>query len=295
VHLMERVRPKRASPVVSVVAAFVLLIALLVTVAALIAPSLIDQATTLGDRLPALVRRSGAIESWPWPSFMKPYADRIATFIRAQLETGATAALPFAQRIGAGLVEIASNLIFVVLIPVLAFLLIVSGPRIQRWLRSMLARAQDPTWASIIDDLHHLVGSYIRALLLLSMCAFAAYAVFLSAIGVPYGLLLASAAAILEFIPVFGPLIAALVIVAVAVVTDYPHVLWIVVFIVAFRLCQDYVVAPKLMSAGVGVHPILVIFGLLAGEQLGGVAGIFVSVPLIAAATIVARHLRKPR
>jgi predicted PurR-regulated permease PerM len=46
-----------------------------------------------------------------------------------------------------------------------------------------------------------------------------------------------------------------------------------------------------LMGTGVGVHPILVLFGLLAGEEVAGVAGIFLSVPALAAALIIGRHL----
>jgi len=52
------------------------------------------------------------------------------------------------------------------------------------------------------------------------------------------------------------------------------------------------VLAPYLMGGGVGVHPVLVIFGLLAGEQLGGIAGVFLSIPAIAALAILARHVR---
>jgi predicted PurR-regulated permease PerM len=78
----------------------------------------------------------------------------------------------------------------------------------------------------------------------------------------------------------------------VAGVSGYDHLLWIVAFVIAYRVFQDYVLAPCLMSGGIGVHPALVILGVLAGEQLGGVAGIFLSIPVIAALIILERHLR---
>ena len=126
---------------------------------------------------------------------------------------------------------------------------------------------------------------------LLSLAAFVAYALFLSSIGVPYALLLAAVAALLEFVPVFGPLLAALVIIIVAGLAQFPHLLWVLIFIVGYRIFQDYILGPRLMGTGVGVHPILVLFGLLAGEEVAGVAGIFLSVPAIAAALIIGRHL----
>jgi predicted PurR-regulated permease PerM len=70
------------------------------------------------------------------------------------------------------------------------------------------------------------------------------------------------------------------------------HLVWIAVFVVCYRVFQDYVLAPYLMGGGIGVHPLLVIFGLLAGEQLGGIAGVFLSIPVIAGLAIVARHVR---
>ncbi len=58
-------------------------------------------------------------------------------------------------------------------------------------------------------------------------------------------------------------------------------------FWVLSRLFQDYVVSPLLMGAGVKLNPLLVLFGVLAGEQIGGVAGMFFSVPVIATLRVV--------
>ena len=63
-------------------------------------------------------------------------------------------------------------------------------------------------------------------------------------------------------------------------------------FIVAYRAFQDYVLNPYLMSEGVEVSPLLVIVGLLLGDEIGGVAGIFLSVPVMAAIKIIVTHAR---
>jgi len=180
-----------------------------------------------------------------------------------------------------------------VLVPILAFLFILAAPQIRDAVERPFARRS--IGQSIVDDLDHLLGRYIRALLLLSVAALAAYAVFLASIGVPYALLLAAIAALLEFIPVFGPLLSALIIIIVAGLAGYPHLLWILFFIIGYRIFQDYVLGPRLMGAGVGVHPILVLFGLLAGAEVAGVPGIFLSVPAIAAALIIGRHVLRAR
>jgi predicted PurR-regulated permease PerM len=58
---------------------------------------------------------------------------------------------------------------------------------------------------------------------------------------------------------------------------------------------QDYVLSPHLMSKGVELHPLLVIFGVFAGGEIGGVPGIFLSVPALALMRLVWHHLRKKR
>jgi predicted PurR-regulated permease PerM len=289
VVLLDRFRPRRAPPWASPVAALVLVLTLAVLIGILIGPSIGDEANRLSEQLPALLQGADAIATERWPAFLQPYAGRIVAFARTELQGGAAAALPLAQRIGTGVLQVANDLLLVVLVPLLAFLFTLAGPQIRAAMERAFARR--PSGPSVVDDLDRLLGRYIRALLLLSVAALAAYAAFLASIGVPYALLLAAMAALLEFIPVFGPLLSALIIIIVAGLAEYPHLLWIMFFIVGYRIFQDYVLGPRLMGAGVGVHPILVLFGLLAGAEVAGVPGIFLSVPAIAIALIIGRHV----
>jgi len=289
VLLLERFRPRRAPPWASPVAALVLVLTLAVLIGVLVGPSIGDEANRLGEQLPTLLQQGSAIATERWPAFLQPYAGRIVTFARTELQGGAAAALPLAQRIGTGVLQVAGDLLLVVLVPILAFLFTLAGPQIRSALERLFAR--QAAGQRIVDDLDHLLGRYIRALLLLSVAALAAYSVFLASIGVPYALLLAAVAALLEFVPVFGPLLSALIVIIVAGLAGYAHLLWIVSFIVGYRIFQDYVLGPRLMGAGVGVHPILVLFGLLAGGEVAGVPGIFLSVPVIAAVLIIGRHV----
>ena len=215
VLLLDRFRPRRAPSWASPVAALVLVLTFAVLVGTLIGPSIGDEANRLGDQLPALLQRGNAIATDRWPRFLQPYAERIVAFLQAELLGGAAEALPLARRIGTGVLQVASDLLLVVLVPILSFLFILSGPRIRDALERIFAR--QPVAQRIVDDLDHLFGRYIRALLLLSVAALAAYALFLGSMGVPYALLLAAVAALLEFIPVFGPLLATLIIVIVGV------------------------------------------------------------------------------
>jgi predicted PurR-regulated permease PerM len=66
-----------------------------------------------------------------------------------------------------------------------------------------------------------------------------------------------------------------------------------VIFWAAFRVFQDYVLNPYLMSAGIELHPLLVLFGVLAGEKIGGIAGMFFSIPAIAILRVVYDRLKE--
>jgi predicted PurR-regulated permease PerM len=145
----------------------------------------------------------------------------------------------------------------------------------------------------IAADVHLLLAQYMRALVLLAAVAFATYGLFFFLIGVPYGILLAAIGFFLEFIPVLGPLVAAAAILMVAGLSGFHHLLLILVFLAVFRVFQDYVVSPHLLSKGAKLQPLVVIFGILAGGQIAGIPGIFLSVPVLAILRIVYRQLKK--
>jgi predicted PurR-regulated permease PerM len=106
---------------------------------------------------------------------------------------------------------------------------------------------------------------------------------------VPYAVLLATMTFFLEFIPMVGPVVGGAVVLLVAIVSGSDHLLLIFLFLIVFRAFQDYLVSPHLMSSGMQLHPLLVIFGVLAGASVAGVPGSFLSVPILATLRIVFR------
>jgi predicted PurR-regulated permease PerM len=99
----------------------------------------------------------------------------------------------------------------------------------------------------------------------------------------------------LEFIPAVGPLMATVAIVLVSSFSGYAPWILLFAFLAIYRLALDYILQPLLLSSGMRIHPLLIIFGVLAGGELGGILGIFFSVPLIAAVRMVVLRLWKQR
>ena len=183
---------------------------------------------------------------------------------------------------------------YFVLVPILAFFFIKDGHDMREYL---LGTFDDSIRRAVVDDIlqdvHIMLGHYIRVLVTLATISVVVYSIFFAIAGVPYAVLLAFQAALLEFIPVIGPLIAGLIMLAVAGFSGFTHLLWIVFFWIAYRGVQDYVISPHLMGRGVDIHPLLVLFGVLAGDQIGGVPGMFFSVPVIAIVRVIFVRLRR--
>ena len=92
----------------------------------------------------------------------------------------------------------------------------------------------------VMADIHLLLAHYMRALVVLSAAAFTAYSIFFAIISVPYGVLLAAVGGMLEFIPMIGPLTAAVLIVGVSLLSG-SRVLAVLIFLAAYRVFQDYI------------------------------------------------------
>jgi len=198
-------------------------------------------------------------------------------------------------RAGLKAITVASYLIFVVIIPILGFFFLKDGRLMRQHILDMVT---DASRREMLDDLMAdidlMLASYIRALTLLSLAAFAAYSIFFSIMGVPYAVLLAALAGMLEFIPMIGPLTAGIIIVMVALLSG-SHALTVLIFLLAYRVCQDYILSPHLMGQGVELHPLLVLFGVFAGAEIAGIPGTFLSVPVLALMRVVYLRIRKAR
>jgi len=221
--------------------------------------------------------------------------EEILAKLREQISVGTSNLLSALPKAGLKVISIASHLIDVIIVPILSFFFLKDGRRIRDQALELFA---DGPRRELLDDLlgdiNLLLAGYMRALLTLCSATFLCYGIFFSIMRVPYGILLAALAFALEFIPMIGPLAAAATIILVAALSG-AHVLVILIFIVAYRMFQDYFLSPHVMSRGVELHPLFVIFGVFAGAEVAGIPGAFLSVPVLALVRVFYRRLQKTR
>ena len=143
---------------------------------------------------------------------------------------------------------------------------------------------------------HKKIGLWMQGQLLLSLIITVLLYLGLSLLGVPYALLLAIFAGIMELIPVFGSLIAAVPGVALALLTGGPTLALIVAgFFLVVNQFQANLIYPLVVQKIVGVAPIIVIIALIAGGQLAGFMGVLLAVPIAAAVQEFVSDIQKRR
>jgi predicted PurR-regulated permease PerM len=166
---------------------------------------------------------------------------------------------------------------------------------------SKLARFLDrrfpphPGSEQLLVRMEHAVAGYVKGQFLVSLIIGTSAGVGMWVLGVTglvpgadkYALLFGAWVAITELIPYLGPWLGAIPAGIYAVVVDPISLIWVTILFLIIHQVEGHVVVPKVMGSALRLHPLLVIFGLLAGGELYGFAGILVALPLLAAGRAV--------
>lgn len=186
---------------------------------------------------------------------------------------------------------------WLILIPILAFFLLKDAESFRRSALLMLPRGR---WRwrgdEFFQDINSTLAAYIRAQL--TACVLIGFICSLgfTVLGLPGGLVMGFIAGVLEFIPLVGPLTVAIMAAILAMFHAGPfNAFLVLLFLGVLRIVHDYVIYPRLIGQGIHLHPLAVIFAILAGEKLAGVAGIFLAIPVVAILTVSYRHWMEHR
>ncbi len=295
VNLVDRFLPRKWSRNYSLAVVYCLFIGVLVLLGIVVGNTVAREASNLASAFPNFVKNVESNLQAPGPPWLAPAKRYALSQVQEHAQGIGAAMVPLVQKASAHLLELIGSVVTIVLIPILGFFFLKDGKELKDSVVAVMREDRRALWEDIFDDVHILLGQFIRALLILGLATFTVYSLFFTIAGVSYGVLLATIAGCLEVIPLFGPLAAAAIIVLVAAFTGYNHVVVILIFLGAYRVFQDYILNPHLMGAEVALHPLLIIFGALAGEELGGIPGMFLSVPILATLRVIYVRIRKAR
>jgi len=185
---------------------------------------------------------------------------------------------------------------WLILVPILAFFLLKDAERLRKSALRILPRGHLRSRGDVfLVELNDTLAAYIRAQMTACSLIGVVCTIAFLVIGVPYAIVLGITAGLLEFIPLAGPLTIGVLATGFAAFHSLGRAVAVLLFLLVLRAVQDYVVYPKIVGTGIHLNPLVVILAILCGAELGGLAGVFLAIPVVAVITLASWHYRDHR
>lgn len=296
--LVDRFERAGRSRNLGVILVFTLMVLLVVLALLILVPMLQRQVATLVESLPSyrdwllntalpwVEQRTGLrIVEWLNPQ-------RLIELVRGHWERAggvATTLLGYVSRSGFTIFAWIAN---VVLIPVLTFFFLRDWDVFVERVASLVPRAQLPVVTRLANESSAMLGGFLRGQFTVMLILGAMYGIGLWLVGLDLGLLIGLIAGLLTFIPYLGPTSGVVLgtIAALVQFGDWKHVAGVLAVFGIGQVIESYWLTPKLVGDRIGLHPVAVIFAVLAGGQLFGFLGMLLALPVAAVANVLLRY-----
>ena len=192
-------------------------------------------------------------------------------------------------------VALAAALANLLLIPIVTFYLLRDWDRMMASLRDLLPRAREPQLVQIARESDEVLGAFLRGQLLVMLALAVIYTVGLSMVGLELALLIGLIAGVVSFVPYLGFIVGILA-AGVAIFMQTHQLLdlvWVAAVFGIAQVIEGALLTPLLVGDRIGLHPVAVIFAVLAGGQLFGFFGVLLALPVAAVVAVVLRHLHR--
>ncbi len=296
--LVDRVQRSGRSRNTGVILVFALMTLLVVLALLILVPMIQRQVMTLIESLPTyrdwfintavpwVERRTGfQLATWLDPDYL---IEQIRTHWERAGGFAATA-LAYISRSGFALFASLAN---IVLIPVLTFFFLRDWDVFVAKIAQLIPRTQLPTVSRLAKESSNMLGGFLRGQFTVMLILGAMYGLGLWAVGLDLGLLIGIVAGLLTFVPYLGPASGVIfgVIAALVQYGDWKHVAGVLAVFGVGQVIESYWLTPKLVGDRIGLHPVAVIFAVLAGGQLFGFLGMLLALPVAAVANVLLHY-----
>ena len=302
--LADRLEARKLSRTTSVVIVFAVLSVALLLVVAIFVPLLQQQLVTFAKKLPAYI---DWLQQSALPWVQTRFASDLPVLDLAQLkqsisshwqQIGGTAASVTARvmssftQSGLALLGFFANL---VLIPVLTFYLLRDWDVMVARIHELIPHRYEPRAVRLASDCDEVLGAFMHGQLLVMAGLGLVYSIGLWIVGLDTALLIGMIAGLVSFVPYLG-FILGMVMAGVAAIVQFHEVMPLIYVLMVFgvgQLLESFVLTPYLMGDRIGLHPVTVIFAVMAGGQLFGFIGVLLALPAAAVIMVMLRHLHE--
>lgn len=278
---------------------FILLTLLLAIALLVVIPILVRQARELVEQVPQMIDWFTGT-ALPWltaqlgvdlTALRRPELVELA---KEYWQQAAGAALDVAQTLGRGGAVALTVVTNLVLIPVVAFYLMRDWDKLMTGIQNLLPRSAVGPVSGVAREIDEVLSAFLRGQFMVMLALGVIYALGLWAIGLKAAFLIGMTAGLLSVVPYLGSIVGLGLALAMALFQfgDFWHFALVLIVFGAGQTLEGTVLTPNLVGDKIGLHPVAVIFAVLAGGQLFGFLGILLALPVAAALNVVVRHVQ---
>ena len=273
---------------------YVLLCGAILVLGSLLIPVMIRELESFAKELPQMTAHGEALlQTWQWhyqnatlPNSLRLSLDEGILSLQGQIQL-------FIASVVASVIALLSHFIGLAISPVLAFYLLYDWPEMGEKLLGLVPASWRQETTLIVKDLDKVLAGVIRGQLTVAAIVGAIVSVALYALGLRYAIIIGVFAGMLDIIPYFGAFIGALPAVTVALLYSPQLAFKVVLLFLVIHQMEGALIGPKIIGDNIGLHPLAVIFFLFIGEEVAGMAGMLLGVPIGAIGKVLLEHAVK--
>jgi predicted PurR-regulated permease PerM len=298
--LVDRLEKMKFSRTISVTIVFVTISLIILVFFLFLVPMLEMQIKRLGEKLPGYLDWSfGMLGTYLQdnlgidPSVLE--GDKLKSIISSNWQQTGGLIKSVIQTVSKSGFMIVGWIGTLALIPVLLFYLLRDWDTLVAYIHDLLPRSIEPTVTELAKESDEMLGAFLRGQFMVMIALSILYWLGLSLIGLDFALLIGFIAGFVSFVPYLG-LIVGITIAGIAVLfqtQDPINLLWVLAVFVVVQVIEGSVLTPWLVGERIGLHPVAVIFAVLAGGQLFGFVGVLLALPVAAVLAVIMRHLHE--
>ncbi|MXX54015.1 MAG: AI-2E family transporter [Dehalococcoidia bacterium] len=286
-HLPGRERYPRAARIFSIAVIYVAFLAIVVALIILTIPPIVQEARDFVETVPQIYEDVKAtIEE-----LSEEYNQQVPDEIKAQVEEWAqslggalgSAALSIGTRTLSTLAGTVSLLFGLAIVPFLLFYLLKDKEELLDGMYSILPQNVSRHTHNVLSLIHGVIGSYVRAQVISAAIVGGFVFLGLWALDIKFALTLGLLAGLLGLIPIIGAFIGAAPALLVALATDPSKLIWVVLLFIVVQFIESNIISPRIQGSAVRLHPIFIMGTLVVASSIGGLWGVLIGVPVVAA------------
>ncbi|WP_407276376.1 AI-2E family transporter [Halothiobacillus sp. DCM-1] len=267
---------------------------LLVLAVLALVPAIVDQAVKLVRVVPALMAR---LQTQLVPMINEHLGMNLDLNLLTQLS------MQHAQEIGSVIAK-SARVVFgngtgvvlalanALLIPVIGFYFLRDWPLMLERVRGLLPRSQEARWVGLAQESNTVMGGFLRGQLAVMLANGVTYSIGLTFAGLDTGIVIGMTAGMLSFVPYLGNIIGiTMALIAMYIQTgEWTPLLWVLLVFGIGQTLESVVWQPRFVGERIGLHPVAVIFAVMAGGALFGFFGVLLALPVSAILVVLGRH-----